>query len=205
MPYLDFPATPVLDDFNRADGGLGSNWVSPVQGAFAMAVVSNAAQTPSFFSGDAVWSANVFTQECEAFASMAVAIEFNVVYVRVADTNPGIDCYGLFIDGSNLLFDRFDNGISTQLGSTLSISLSPGNKFGIRAIGTQFSAYVFRGYWDMVKTATDSTYLRGGYIGMRCDNLSSGGASLDDFGGGSIEFVPETYRSGAMRGRRSSW
>lgn len=205
MPYRDFPATPILDDFNRADGALGSNWVSPVGGAAAMAVVSNAAQTPAFFSGDAVWSASVFAQESEAFVAMSFFIEFNRVYVRVGDTNPSTNGYSVFVDTSNLILERFNNGIYTQLGSTLSISLIPGNMFGIRAIGTQLSAYVNRGYWGMVKTATDSTYLRGGYIGMRCDNLSNGGASLDDFGGGNVEFVQETFRPVRMRGRRTSW
>jgi hypothetical protein len=55
-PAVVFPKTPVLDDFNRADGGVGGNWVGstdPITGAFR--IRGNEVQV--FDSGTMIWNA----------------------------------------------------------------------------------------------------------------------------------------------------
>ena len=62
---MPFPTTSVLDNFNRADGGIGSNWTSPSN---SWEVVSNKARQNS---GEWVyWNATNFGNDQEVFVTL---------------------------------------------------------------------------------------------------------------------------------------
>jgi len=65
-----FPATGILDDFNRADGPLGANWGGDVAGQTTFYTISNQ-EALVLETGGAWWNAATFGADQEAFLTFA--------------------------------------------------------------------------------------------------------------------------------------
>ncbi len=171
---MEFPQENILDDFNRADGGLGASW-TPVSGA--PVIESNQ------FAGNgrAGWVPQVFrdfdfTITVPVWGATAGGI---AVYFRY---NAGTDSgYLLYVthgaEGDKIHFIRRDNGVETYPANVLQ-NLLNGDRLGIRAVG---STIIFfhrsGGGWSDILTAQDATHDAGEIQLAIFDTVSR----LDDF------------------------
>lgn len=204
--------TLASDDFNRADGGLGSNWTTIVS-TTAPAIVSNtihdqgaAASSGAFYSGVPNWPSDswaqitLVTQEASA-GSQGVGLRIQPAaysgYLGFFDAGTG-----------NLRIRRVDAGAATNL-VAVAYTFAANDVLRFEAIASQLRLYIN----DVLKLATfDTTYKTGsaGYIGFRqaadnsCDDWSAGSFDLDGRQGYAVgrPFVGTpragTYRAGAV-------
>jgi hypothetical protein len=183
-----FPATPILDNFNRVNGGLGSSWMAltdPRDGA-PISIVSAHAQvgTGSNGWGSASWAARLGNDE-EVYATAGNATE---VWLAARASNPGTSSFSAYqlqwTTAGQLRFYRTSGTVNAQVGSTLSAAApATGRKVGLRVQGPTLTAYVDSGSgFTAVGSATDSSIAGGSYVGI---DMKRGGI-FDDFGGGSL-------------------
>jgi hypothetical protein len=184
---MAFPTTPILDNFNRADGPVGSNWTT-VTGLSTPTIVSNQVASPSSFAA-AYWNPTTFASPLEIHATIPVwSHQFDLGYCL---TNPGTPATtsgyvftGFGGQGAMLLL-RYDNGVSTNLGGFIGDPVS-GDRFGIRLVGGVHT--LFKNGNAMVSIA-DSTYTSGNFsltIGNTTDRF-------DDYGGGPFTISPGPF------------
>jgi hypothetical protein len=185
------PVTSVLDNFNRANGAPGANWVQAVSSYSLPNIVSSTLlDWPQFPS--AAW-ATQFSADQEAFVKVAGAATGVYFLLRFAGLNTGAESgYLVYADpggsgpaeafkwssgAASAVSLGFENGViqSTDLylwaeiiDNTLKIY---GSSDGV--------TYTLR------KTWTDATYDRSGYIGLYNPNNVTA-STLDNFGGGTI-------------------
>lgn len=182
---MAFPTTPVLDDINRADADpISGNWVITAWPGRGIQIVSNQIKQ-SVFQGLAVWD-DLFDADQEVYYTLpAISVTSTTfLYARTNDFSVGAgDAYCYLVNNGSSL-NRIDNGVFTQLGSTMTITIVIGDKFGLSVIGTTLTAYrkPSAGSWGPIDTRTDSTYSAAGYIS--CSSNTSADR-MDDFGGGT--------------------
>lgn len=189
--------TIASDDFNRADGGLGSNWTT-IATTTAPAIVSNTIHDQgAAASSGAFWNANFFPSDQWAQITMVTqeaSAGSQGVALRVQEN--AYSCYLGFYDAGtgNLRIRRVDAGASTNL-VAVAYTFVANDVIRFEAIGTQLRLYVN----DVLKLATyDTTYRSGpaGYIGFRqaadnsCDDWSAGSF---DIAGGQGYVVSRSY------------
>jgi hypothetical protein len=186
-----FPATPVLDDFNRADGTLGPNWSVDTPGGFQISGDQLLANTGT--PGIMVWS-TVFGPTQEAF-------------ITVVSFDPGdgeieliLKNQGMIMECDSIEVDYQPNGMGPGMGmlgiyacangtpgtyGTAPFTLAPGDQFGARARADGKVEVYKNG--KMVNTFDVSPFMyatSGGRIGYFSSSLVAP-ARLDDFGGGT--------------------
>jgi hypothetical protein len=179
---MDFPSTPVLDNFNRANGPLGANWTGyEFPGA---TIISNRVDSNASSTGGRAWTAATFGPDCES-------------YLTVADNNGGTPTVAagarlrqlgnLTTDGyihqqvsGTSTIQRYDDGALTQIGASVTATFAAGDKIGITASSSTLTGYKNSG---SIISRTDSTYSAAGYVSLECQQ---GSTAVDDFGGGSI-------------------
>jgi hypothetical protein len=185
------PTTPVLDNFNRANGPVGSNWsLIRSNGYAAMNVAGNAAvdSSSSAYAWN-YWNAATFGPNAEAYVTVA---SYSGDTLRIgARVTGGTNYSGYFVAISPTgawSIIRIDNGGSpVTLASGVTQQIHAGDKIGIRIVGSVVTAlrYTAGGGWVQVlsyDTASDSVrYAAAGRLALE---FRAGG--FDDFGGGSI-------------------
>lgn len=197
---MAFPTTSVLDNFNRADGALGTNW--------SLAYNYFGAGDPTI-SGNVVvcgtgyhvmyWNALTPGADQESYidvptkwGSIETPSEGVAVECRMANyaqsTWRGYEVMVLSVTGTGndtWHVNRIDDHVATQLGATVTREYADGDSVGIEAIGTTIKAYhKSGGTWTEVASRTDSTYNDGGigfYAGRDATNWQ-----YDNFGGGTV-------------------
>lgn len=197
LPHLAFAfgSTAVLDDFNRADGALGSGWTAAVdaQHVGAPVISTNTAKgTTNGGLNEAYWNASTMGPASEAYLTLGGTAngEDMMVYCRV--TSPGASSNGYAVlyrpSGPFMRVRRIDSGAFTSLGADTTITaLGDGDKIGIECNGSSITAYKYTSAtWSSVVSVTDSTYSAAGYIGMAIGDSGSNAATGDDFGGGTL-------------------
>ena len=178
----------ILDNFNRADGGLGSNWTMGYYGGDTLSIASNQAYSGGGYRENR-WNPATYGTPENYITIATLPASGEQVYLDVRIANPGattLDCYEVVY--TNAATDtaqiyRVDNGTATQLGSTINQNFSAGDGLGLSATGSTIEAWRrSSGTWSLLGSRTDSTYSAAGYLG-----IGSGGttARLDDFGGGT--------------------
>ena len=186
---MGFPTTPILDNFNRADGGVGSNWTDgPDGGTYGgMNISGNVCVTASGDSWD-YWNAATYGPDCEVYLTDPTIGGNSELGLRMtAIGTTGLDCYWMARE-TPLLFNiqRADNDVFTQLGADISQAFGVGDSFGLEAIGPVLTAFfkAAAGSWvPMTDGArTDTTYNTAGYLGLY---MNSPFSTTDDFGGGT--------------------
>lgn len=196
-----FPDNGVLETFTGSDNTTppNSNWTNAVLNGASSGTLeifgNGASGGTSGIDSDAYWNVQTFGPDSECYATITNLGSTNggIVHVRLANIGASTtDGYRLeWQDAGNVLsIDRLDNGTPTTLGSTISQTISIGDKVGISAIGDQICAWykVGAGAWTQLSCRTDSTYTAAGYIGLSISN-NSAVSSMDDFGGGTITTV----------------
>lgn len=186
----EFPSTPVLDNFNRTDGAIGSAW-SGSTSTHSIASNQLLAGSVSYDSG-LYWTNAFFGAEQEAyftFSHVNTSAQAHTLILK-AQSNTGW--------GNGLIAVMYSaQGNYTQVwtytpsqswaqrGENVSITFSDGDQFGARALADG-TVEVYRN--GTLLAARDVTawpyYNSGGYIGVGFN--SAAGARIDDFGGGSL-------------------
>lgn len=193
---LLFPTTPVLDDFNRADGGLGGDWgaIVPGVGVQPLAISSNEAAPSASGVCAEYWSGESFGADCEVYVTLAAAPGTGngvAVGARVADpgsvsTYDGYDVVYTQSGGTDTIVVRRVTDVVPTTILTINLDLSAGDKLGMSLVGDLIRVYVDDGDgWVSVGEVLDSTYEnQGGYLVIA--TTSGTAARLDDFGGGDV-------------------
>lgn len=181
---MTFPTTSVIDDFNRANGGLGSNWTAGYFGDSALTITSN--QITSSVNN---WGANYyntsFGPDIEAYITVSSSPNGSkILHFRLTGSLTSSPS-GYYVNFGFGTITRLDSGSETQLGASFSQSISAGDSIGVSIVGSTITVYhkSAAGSWAVVTTRTDSTYSAAGKVALEIDNNS---IRLDDFGGGTV-------------------
>jgi hypothetical protein len=173
--------TPVLDNFNRANGAVGSNWTT-VSGASTPTIISNQVASPSL-RARAYWNLSTFTSPLEIYVTVNV-FERNVE-LYYCMTNPGTDATmsGYFLEGFTgvgaMLLYRVDPGtVITNLGGFLGDPV-PGDTFRVRLVNGVHTLYKN----DVEQTQINESTYTAGYFRL---DIGDTLARCDDFGGGPL-------------------
>ncbi|HEY7418595.1 MAG TPA: hypothetical protein VH593_25685, partial [Ktedonobacteraceae bacterium] len=190
---MPFPTTPVLDNFNRANGGVGSAWTGPAWQASAYPLIaSNRIVRTGAGYGGISWNAGTFGPDTEVYITCGVKPTADVGCFLIIKSpvltgqysGYRLDCYPNHSSGQFILY-RVDNNTLTQLG-TVTQAITAGDSWGLETIGTSFRVCykAAAGAWTYIgSTFTDTTYNNAGYIGVMLASDST--AAYDDFGGGT--------------------
>jgi hypothetical protein len=190
----DFPNTPILDTFNRADSGtLGSNWVAFDSNVFSIA--SNQAVAPSSGTAFQYWVESQLTSNHEVYATWpTVPTSGTARMIEFAVTNSVTGCPGYEVRATTTTISviRYDAvcAVSTIISPVdLGTSIADGNGFGVRVSSMTISVYWkwSDGIWYRVGQVTDSnlplTNVFGGIAG-------TSPAKITNFGGGPTPDEP---------------
>lgn len=199
---MDFPLTSVLDDFNRGDGNVGVEWVTPSQdGGVQGVIVSN--QLAAVSAGEAaVTSAQSFGPDAEVFTDVPVLPGAGVQMECAVRTNNLFSPtqYKLKITANTGLWEfRYRLAAASVLivaGPTQ--VLSAGDGFGMRVIDTGLEAWYkpAAGIWTQLFTTTDSNVTKTATPNYIAVHMYDTTTRLDNVGGGSLEeFVFEPYKA----------
>lgn len=186
-----FPETSVLDNFNRADGLIGTNWSGWMQN---YAVLSNQLHLDTDGTdADIYWNDMMFDPDQEAYVTLANldedGVEQDLFLKAQSSTTWGAGVLEVFFDAANDLAGvwTYSNGQGwVQHGSDIPVALADGDRIGARAL-SDGTVEVYRND-ELLATRDVSSwpyYAEGGYIGLWF--IGAEDAVLDDFGGGSIE------------------
>jgi hypothetical protein len=177
---MSFPTTGILDNFQRANGGLGSNWTSPDT---ALVISSDTAIAGSGGVNASLWNASKFGPNCEVYVQFSTLPTYDAGLVILATDLSGST--GYYFDYSLGVLYTF--GSWNSVGTITLSAFSVGDSLGIQVIGNVFSFYQkHSGVWSSsLGSITDSSNLftgQTGYIGLCLYNDSVAYAS---FGGGT--------------------
>jgi fibronectin type 3 domain-containing protein len=189
-PPAAFPGTPVLDDFARAAGPLGSSWSSPgLADAGTLSIQAGGLTKSSAGASSATWSAQRFGADQEAYLTLPTlpkAGQFLQVAGRVSTLAAAtVSCYFLRVTPSTGVWDlrRKVNGGASASIKTFSAPFAAGDGAGLRIAGSTITAYrkPAAGAWTALGSAPDTAITAGGYLSFTLsDTTARGGA----FGGG---------------------
>ena len=184
----------MLDNFNRANGGVGTNWslIKPT-GFGVMNVAGNAAvDSSSTAYAWNYWNAASFGPDSEAYVTISSYGASDVIRIGARVTGGGTSTpSGYYVAVSatgawSIL--RIDNGGSpVTLASGVTQTLANGDELAIRIVGAVMSAlhYTSTTGWTRVlsyDTSKDSTrYTTAGNLALEFKT-----STLDNFGGGTI-------------------
>ena len=187
-PPPSFPITGILDNFNRADGLLGSNW-SGDTGDYRVA--NNQLDVGS--DEDIYWNVSSFGVDQEAYVTLtqidASGSEIGLLLKSQSSSivSPGV--IDVFYDpvGQQVQVWTYINNSEgwVKRGANLSATFVDGDQFGVR-VTADGQVEIYRN--GTLLGTRDVTawlhYTQGGYVGFYMLNASS--TILDDFGGGTI-------------------
>lgn len=202
--------TPVIDNFNRANGNnVYSNgpWgANPIWGGDNSLVISSNAAKANGGWGD-VYTSNSGYTDSEAYATVAATggtDGYLEIMVRGSGGNSGNPSY------YSIQWSQHDNhddtwrvyrsagGVYTQLGAQFTQAPAAGHRYGITAVGSTISGYYDTGSGFVTKVTTTDTLHTSGCLGFEL----YGSSAIDDFGGGAPVAGGTTFNLQAnLRGR----
>lgn len=174
------PVTRATDNFNRANGGLGSNWTT-VTGEDPMTIVSNAAQasTGGYLTNASVYTGSSFAADQFAEIQVVDAGSLCATFLFVRMSTSTLSGYGMYLfpNTSVLRITKWDSGTETTLTSK-TLGTATGT-WKLEAVGTSLKLYR-NGALEL--STTDSTHASG-YPGLGVEQ-GSASSQLDNFTAG---------------------
>jgi hypothetical protein len=174
--------TDVTDNFNRADGSLGSNWLNTLDVSGTPLAIASNAVTAQGANVVAYWNpaVNTFSADQHAQVTYVTANSGNFGGVLVRHDVTGHSNFYLYYEnGPNDNLYRFDSGSFTQIHGTSGGSAVAGDVVRLEVAGTTFT---MKRNGTTRTTQTDATY-SSGQPGL---GAFQGGEKLDDWSGGPI-------------------
>lgn len=190
---MTFPSNPtILDNFNRGNEGPPMTGWTDLQNGLkvvsSQCVADTGASTSKFntaFDKDQEFFVTIVTKSptdggVEAILAR-LSTSFDGYRVLWFESASGTD---------EIIIQRSDGGILTQLGAIIFIDKSDGSKLGIRCVGSTIEAwYDTGGGWTLAGSRTDSNYAGNDKPALGLIQLDS---VFDDFGGG--DFVADVRK-----------
>jgi hypothetical protein len=189
-----FPATCVLDDFNRADGDPGINWLIETAGNYDVMGQQLTTPAPSMMGqsvtpGTALWS-DVLGPTQEVFVTLAsfTPADYELELLLKAQAGP-VECGSLQVSYHQGTLDVSKCELSDHLyialpPGSMMVTFAPGDQLGARATAagvlTVYKNGQKLGTWDATGF---SGYAASGRIGIESDGAKDA-LAYDDFGGG---------------------
>ena len=188
-----FPATCVLDDFNRPDGDPGLKWLIQNNGDYTIhdqRLVTPLPMLPGdvLHPGSALWS-DVLGPTQEVFITLAqfTPADYELELLLKAQSTP-MECGAIQVSYHQGTLDvsycEINGTFIAMPPGPASVTLQPGDQLGARAtVDGKLEAYRNGqpiGTWD---STAFSGYASGGRVGIEMDGLPDQ-VGLDDFGGG---------------------
>lgn len=164
----------LRDDFNRANGALGSNWSSS-DGNAAYTIVSNTAASSNAQAEEAVWW-NPISFNANQFAQATITtVSSNAFIGPAVRVSAGGNYYGFYGDNASRYLISVVGGTWTSL-ATLGTGFANNDVVRLEVEGTTLRAYINDVLWTSV---TDSS-LSSGSPGLTswANNVDG---RLDDF------------------------
>lgn len=189
-----FPSTPLLDTFNRADEDPVTGWTKLFASDNDLKVLNNQLTGP--INSRAVFDALTPADDQEVYVSVSAGSTSgggsgNRLYLLLRITGQtSDDATGYYVSvlAAVVRLYRIDSFSSLEeLASfSLGVSLTVGDRLGARVVGDLFEVWanIQGAGWQQIITATDSTYPTG-KIGLGVGTLGDE-LLLDNFGGGSV-------------------
>lgn len=203
--------TPILDNFNRANGALGANWArgyGNLLGQFAVSSNRMVISTQASGYTQAYWSAAQFGPNCEVYFDVLALGATSRVAATIRHGNPDStsDTYGYTAS-----WRRTDNTCTIKHltgGSSVDIqafpcTLSNGDSVGFQAIDSALIAWhkpVSSGVWQITGTVYNTLYKAAGYILLYAQGDTA--LIVDNFGGGTLG-LPARELRGGLAGQRA--
>lgn len=213
---MAFPTTGILDAFTRANENPvsdGGNWGGPLfAGSGRAQLVGNAITTTGTFNENYRSNTN-YGPDCEAYCTIATlgtdgAVNpFVEVTLRTSSEGAGWNGYQIlfFPSLSEVVVVRTDNEVDTQLGASISQSISGGHKVGAEMVSSTITPYIDTGGgWTALSTRSDGTYTGAGHIGVSFGRSGTIAWVLDDFGGGTVVVSAVTWEQEGFRWRNDN-
>lgn len=183
------PATALLDDFNRADGAIGSSW----SGETSEVGIASNQLTVNSFDTTISWNNEPFGADQEAFITFSQlnTSTYNDQGLALKmQSNGTLEDGALVVSydggGEHLHVYTFDDTQGwVQHGNDIYVTFTNGDLLGVRARADGI-VEVYRNE-DLVAVRNITSwpyYAQGGYIGLSF--YSAEGAVVDDFGGGTL-------------------
>lgn len=174
------------DDFNRADGALGSNWTFTGAAGSQVEIISQeVAINTSNNQARAFWTTACDTDNNRSQITYSVVgTGFLWAVCRVASTSV-LTYYGTqarVADGQVRLY-KVVTGSATQLSSSYSTTISSGDVIAVTADGSTIEA-LYNGATTAV-SVTDTSITAGTYVGFHLAG-SDTGQRADDWSGGDL-------------------
>jgi PKD repeat protein/glucose/arabinose dehydrogenase len=187
-----FPATAVLDNFDRANGPVGAPWAGDVNGF----IVAGNAATQNCCYVSAVWNGAVFGPDQEVyltFTQIATNAREQDLMLKVQGTSYTTGHIEVRYDSppGRIQVSTYQSGKWTNRGTSITTTFAAGDRFGARALAN--------GNVEVYKNATLlgtrsvtawPFYNLGGRVGLTIENAQN--ARYDNYGGGSVAFAGAT-------------
>ena len=182
---------PATDNFNRADGGVGSNWTAlqnSVGNTFGHEVFSNQCRGAGSGYCFSAWTADTFDANQYAQIAMASSAAYIAPFVRAPSSGSADGYLWTLNNGADSRIYRIDDGVFTQLQNGISIP-ALNSVCKITADGSTLKAYDDGS--QVGTSSTDGTYASGsaGMMTLRDTPI----AYLDDWEGGNLGPPPAVF------------
>lgn len=194
---MAFPTTSIQDNFNRADGGLGANWTKTFSADLNLAIATNQVKNGGTTSGSSaqMTSLGALASPIEAYIDIpSITESVGLDYLMSNIGTASVSGYRVQTSTGNTLIKvfRIDNGAFTQIGASITQTVSAGDSLGIAVSGTTHTVWYkpSAGSWTSLGTVTDATYASGS-IGILIDNANTL-SRIDNFGGGAVVTATKT-------------
>src|SRR5581483_11436202 len=199
------PTTPVLDNFNRANGPVGANWTVIKSGSFASMNVSGSAAVNANSAQFAwnYWNAASFGPDVEAYVTVTSYGSSDVIRIG-ARVIVGTSYSGYFVaiaaNGTWSIL-RIDNASVTTLATGIVDPLTSGDQIAIRIVGSVITALhgTSTGWRQILSydTSHDTTrYTTAGRLALEFRY-----STLDGFGGGTLGQQPANTATPTITGQ----
>ncbi len=186
-----FPSTGVLDDFDRSNGSIGSNWSGTTSG---YAIAGNRLDVNS--GGDIYWNVSYLGVNQEAYVTLTT-IDQNadeIALVLKAQSGASMDPGQIAV-----VYEPASNSVGVwtfttssgwqQQGTSINSPYVNGDTFGARALATgQVEVYRNATLLGSRNVTGWAYYAYAGYIGLF--HLNASNTVLENFGGGTMSGSP---------------
>jgi PKD repeat protein len=194
-----FPTTDVLDDFNRANGAIGSDWTGSTSG---YTISSNKLRHIGYGDQDIYWKTPTFGTDQEVYVTLDTVDPYGTEMALVLKSQSRYDYYSGLIA---VVYNQGEEEVQVWTytssqnwvarGSVISVTFADGDQFGARATASGQVGVYKNGSLVGERSITGWPYYSsGGYIGLF--GYNAGDIILDDFGGGTSGTPPTVTPTG---------